>query len=366
MNTPSRPLTILRLLLSVSPYSAPYNQFSLALSNKHKITICCYFRSGVLPPREIELVEGDGTLRGFYKILRDVLNQRVYDVIHAHTPHVGFLFLLGAALRRPGLLSSTIYTVHNSYPRYEFRHKLMLIPVFAGFHTIVFCSNSSYHSFPDSYRWLARNKLRIVQNGVDINRIDHVVTRNPRQSDSAGFVLASVSRLTKVKNPGSILRAFHQSNDERSSLLFVGDGDLACSLAEKSKDLKIEKYVKIAGTLPREQVYQQLARADLFVSASKVEGLPVSVLEAMACRCPVLLSDIPPHREIAAGTDFIPLVDPDDVAGFARQIRRFQGMSPVERAEIGTQCRQLVEDRFSLTAMHQGYEEIYAEILANG
>jgi glycosyltransferase involved in cell wall biosynthesis len=83
----------------------------------------------------------------------------------------------------------------------------------------------------------------------------------------------------------------------------------------------------------------------------------------MACRCPVILSDIPPHREIAEGVDFIPLIQPDDVAGFAREIRRFREMSPVERAGIGGKCRKLVEEQFSLEAMHTGYEVIYTQII---
>ncbi len=82
----------------------------------------------------------------------------------------------------------------------------------------------------------------------------------------------------------------------------------------------------------------------------------------MACRCPVLLSDIPPHREIAEGVDFIPLVQTEDVAGFAREIKKFREMTPSQRAAIGEKCRKLVEDRFSLPAMHAGYAEVYSEI----
>jgi glycosyltransferase involved in cell wall biosynthesis len=76
-----------------------------------------------------------------------------------------------------------------------------------------------------------------------------------------------------------------------------------------------------------------------------------------------LLSDIPPHREIAEGVDFIPLIQPDDVAGFAREIKRFREMPPADRAAIGQKCRKLVEERFSLDAMHAGYSAIYAQLL---
>ena len=94
-----------------------------------------------------------------------------------------------------------------------------------------------------------------------------------------------------------------------------------------------------------------------------MEGLPVAVLEALACRTPMVLSDIPPHREIAHGVDFIPLLPPDDIVGFAREITRYRHMSASERADIGDKCRKLVEDRFSLASMHATYGKIYAQVL---
>ncbi|HSR23706.1 MAG TPA: glycosyltransferase, partial [Candidatus Eisenbacteria bacterium] len=124
--------------------------------------------------------------------------------------------------------------------------------------------------------------------------------------------------------------------------------------------------VELTGLLPREQVYGRLLDADVFLSTSRIEGLPVAVIEAMACRRPVVLSDIPAHREIAAGADFVPLVPVGDVDGFARELRRLRGLAPAERAAIGERCRTLVQARFDLHTMRAGYERVYREVLGEG
>jgi len=124
--------------------------------------------------------------------------------------------------------------------------------------------------------------------------------------------------------------------------------------------------INIPGIIPRDDVFALLGDADLFVSASLGEGLPVAVLEAMACRCPVILSDIPPHGEIAYNAGFITLVDAKDAASFATQIERLMRMLPEERAAIGEQCRRLVEERFSMQGMQEGYLDIYEQLLGGG
>jgi glycosyltransferase involved in cell wall biosynthesis len=59
------------------------------------------------------------------------------------------------------------------------------------------------------------------------------------------------------------------------------------------------------------------------------------------------------------------LIRPNDVSGFAHEIKRLREMSVSERATIGQECRKLVEERFSLSAMHAEYEQVYTQIASN-
>jgi glycosyltransferase involved in cell wall biosynthesis len=176
------------------------------------------------------------------------------------------------------------------------------------------------------------------------------------------FTVIVVGRLIPLKNSMAIIRAFHESDDGASRLVFVGEGPTRSRMVSECRDLGLADRVEITGPIPRDRVFEYLARSDLYLSASTVEGLPVAAMEAMACRCPVLLSDIPPHREIVEGTA-LPLVRPQDVRGFSRKIRWFRELSPFERQAMGEKCRQRVQERFSLTKMHREYEQVYTEVM---
>jgi glycosyltransferase involved in cell wall biosynthesis len=78
----------------------------------------------------------------------------------------------------------------------------------------------------------------------------------------------------------------------------------------------------------------------------------------------VVLSDIAPHRELAGGSDDIPLVSPGDTAGFAREIARLTAMTPDQRSALGARCREVVQRRYSLALMHDAYVGVYAEAAA--
>jgi glycosyltransferase involved in cell wall biosynthesis len=355
-------LKILHLIIRVGAPSSQYNEHCLPVAHERDITICTYFTNLIVPPPVIRVFEGDGTLRGFWQELGDALRLR-HDVIHAHAPQTGLIVALKLMTRRR-LMRSAVYTVHNSYRNFRLRNRPPLYPIFAFFPHIVVCSSAVLDSLPRFLRWLGRGKISIIQNGVDTERVDRIVTLNKAPIGNGEFRVVSVARLIDRKNPFTLLAAFNEYQGPQDRLVFVGDGDLGPELRERVDALGIPQHVTFEGMLARDDVYRRLVEGDIYVSTSRGEGLPVSVLEAMACAVPVILSDIPPHREIVGEADFVPLVAPNDVSGFRREIERFKEMTPEERTDIGKRCRRLVDDRFSLRAMHKNYERIYAEAIS--
>jgi glycosyltransferase involved in cell wall biosynthesis len=361
-----RKMRVLHLIIVLGETNGQYNEHCLPLMHERDISIVTYFTPKLTPPPEITLFAGDGTLRGFFRALKKALAGEDYDVVHAHAPQTGTLLVLAAlAWRRfSRLRPSLVYTVQDSYHDYKPRNRAMMVVALATFTRIVFCSRSAYESLPRILKRLVRARWRVVQNGADLDRVDRAVAARRAERNGSGFTVLSVGRLEHVKDPLAMLDAFERGlgEDAGSRAVFVGAGELSLNVTARAQELALQDRVVLTGLIPRDEVFVLCADADVFVSTSHGEGLPVAVLEAMAARCPVILSDIPPHRELAEGADFIPFVSPGDVEGFAEAILRFHGMSPEERREIGSRCRNHVAARFTLPIMRAGTEAVYREV----
>jgi glycosyltransferase involved in cell wall biosynthesis len=328
------------------------------------LTIVTYFVPRLSQPPEIALFAGDGTVRGFLRALRAALDAKGYDAIHLHAPESAAMavFALVRWRRLGRLRSCLVYTVHDSFSDYGLRNQVLMLLTLRSFRRVVFCSRAALDSYPRLWRWRVRDRWRVVPNGADLERVDRVLAASP-PAEREGFTVLSVGRLEKVKDPLALVSAFSAASEPADRLVFVGAGAQAPAIRERAGELGLEDRVLLTGLIARDDVFRRCAAADVFVSTSHGEGLPVAVMEVMATGCPVVLSDIPPHRELVDGADFIPLARPGDVEGFAREIRRIRDMPEADRVELGRRCRAHVTARFTLPAMHAGYEAVYRELL---
>lgn len=359
-----RRIRVLHLILMLGETNGQYNQHCLPLIGVRDLSICTYFVPRLTPPPEIALFAGDGTLRGFFRALRAALDAKDYDVIHAHAPESGALLVFALVLwgRFRRMRRTLVFTVTDSFYDFKLRNQAVFSVILMAFERVIFCSRAAYDSFPRPWRWLVRGRWRVVQNGADVERVARVLAGASITRDPERFTVITIGRLERVKDPVTFLEAFAGGTDATGRLVVVGTGTLAARLAEKARDLGVADRVDFTGLIPRDEVYVRCAEADLFVSASLGEGLPVAVIEAMATGCPAILSDIPPHRELMDGTDIVPLVPTGDVRAFAREIRRYLEMAPAERTEMGRRCRDHVTARFTMPILHAGIESVYREL----
>jgi capsular polysaccharide biosynthesis protein len=281
-----------------------------------------------------------------------------------HAPASGIVTLWTyARLRRSR--RDLVFTVHNSWQSFRRRNRLFLRLIMLLFPLVVLCGQAAYESMPKRLRRLRQDKLQVVPNGVDVERVDRALDGyQPRRG--AGFHVAAVSRLIPIKHPHTVLSAFLAIRKRDDTLTFIGDGQLRMQLNDRVQHEKLLRTVSMRGIIPRDDVFRELADADVFITTSAGEGLPVAMLEAMACGRPVVASDIPPHREIARAAKGIPLVRVGDTDGFARALERLRAAGPEERSVIGRRLRETVVQQFSVTSMNEAYGLLYRQRVPRG
>ena len=356
-------LRVLHLIIVLGESNGQYNEHCLPLMRERDISVCTFFTPELTPPPEITVFAGDGTIRGFFRAVHAAFDAGDYDVVHAHAPHTAAMLVLALFARRRyrRLRPSLVYTVQDSFYDYKPRNQLMMVLALPAFERVVFCSRSAYDSLPRPWKLLVRDRWRVVQNGADFDRVDRALAEGPMRDDEC-FTVISVGRLERVKDPECVVDAFALGATDGSGLVLLGRGALADEVTSHVRELGLADRVRMTGIVPRDEVFRRCAGADVFVSASHGEGLPVAVIEAMASGCPVILSDIPPHREVAEGASFVPFVPPGSAHGFAQEIRRFERMSPEERRSLGERSRRHVVQRFSLDTMHASLARVYEEL----
>ncbi|MBQ8163696.1 MAG: glycosyltransferase [Clostridia bacterium] len=128
--------------------------------------------------------------------------------------------------------------------------------------------------------------------GVNFSRIQPV--DKPENSENELINLVFVGEISKRKNQIFLVRALKKLPDY--SLTLVGDGDESNTIRKEARRLGVESRLKITGFT--KNVSKYLSEADIYVSASQIEGLPFNVMEAMYARLPIVASDVKGNRDL--------------------------------------------------------------------
>jgi len=199
--------------------------------------------------------------------------------------------------------------------------------------------------------------LNYIQNGVDTQKffpledMQKKELRNKLDIDNDKKVFISVGSLIARKDMSTIIEGFKKYNDKNSLLLIAGDGVEREMLQNISNES-----VRFLGNISNVVEYLQIS--DCFVSASLAEGLPNTVLEAMACGLPTVLSNIPSHLELYEGEkgNFFKIKDIDGFSALLQEVSKDLQL----QKDISL---RLVQQNFSAKAMSEKYQRVYEEKL---
>lgn len=194
-----------------------------------------------------------------------------------------------------------------------------------------------------------------IQNGSEFEEQEGENTLE-LQCDRPIFITAA--HLSKLKNNTIVIEAFNKyfDNGGKGSLIMLGDGKERQMLQDLSKH---DKNIIFLGNV--NNVLDYFEQSDFFLSASLSEGLPNSVLEALFSGLPVLLSDIPAHKEIACevpeASRLFPLNQGADI--LTNLIKEIDNIFPKNVTQI---AKETVKEKFSALRTSQNYQNFYLKI----
>jgi len=281
------------------------------------------------------------------------------DVIHTWTPQMDVLGGLVARLTAiPWILSE-----QTSVPAWPIAWKNVLrTRVAKRAHAIIANSSEGCDLWAKTCPAVPRY---FVPNGIPLDRIERCgPADNAPDSDSLRNArrILYAGRLVPLKNVASLLDAVALLRRiTPAHLVLCGDGPQRAELEGRARELNITEQVRFLGHVEPETVWAHMKRAAVFVNLSRFEGCPNAVQEAMACRCPLLLSDIPAHRELAS-PDAAIFVDGSSPPAIARALERILGDPDAARQRARAAYTMVLG--FSIESMVEKYEDLYDGVVA--
>ena len=205
-------------------------------------------------------------------------------------------------------------------------------------------------------------KIRVIHNGIPFARFDCPPDLTLRAELSQGTtrpIVLTVARLDQQKGHTYLFEAIRQVRE--ATFVLAGSGPEKDALVAQACELGIQDHVKFLGD--RKDIPQLLASCDLFVLPSIYEGLPLSILEAMAAGKAVVATAVGGIPEIVKDGETGVLVPSGDPVALARAIQSLLS-NPIQVRKIGAAGRALVKQEFSSDGMVERINQVYEELLA--
>lgn len=282
--------------------------------------------------------------------LLNELNNRGVQLLHSH----GYKFniLLGMlGKRKIGLpLVSTVHGyVKAKFPKkmwvYEFLDRIFL----KRFDAIVLVSEKMREipAFRNS------KKIHVIKNGISPQEpsLPSTLEANPYQ-------LLAIGRLSPEKGFDYLIKAVAELNKAETlcQLTIYGEGSLRNSLTELINNLGQQHNIKLAGFIANAQ--QHFHRYQLIVMPSLTEGIPVTLLEAMRNKTPIIASAVGGIPEVL-GVDSQCLIEPANVNNIVSKLGAWFSMGYLSKQELVQENSRRFEEGYSSTKMSNQYLSLY-------
>jgi glycosyltransferase involved in cell wall biosynthesis len=294
-------------------------------------------------------------------LLRRLIARERFEIVHTHTPIASLIGRLAARLANVPI---TLYTAHGFYfhdrmPPLK-RRLFIMLEKFGGYLTdYTFTVSGEDRDAAVALGISDLERVLHIGNGVNLNRFDPDRLRSERDAvrESLGIapnqpVVCITGRLVREKGYLELIDAFARvvRRIPEAVLLCIGGAlesdhdDASDEIAARVQAHGLSEQVRFLAF--RADVERVLCASDVFALPSHREGMPISILEAMAMGLPVVATNIRGSREaVKEGVSGV-LVEVGDVEGLAASLTELLS-DPAGRASMGRHAQHIAKNEFN-------------------
>lgn len=251
------------------------------------------------------------------------LMKRKFDIVHCHSPICSIITRFSFNKYRRAYNSKLLYTAHgfHFYKGAPKKNWLLYYPAekICSYMTDTLITINKEDYVLAKNKMKAKNVVYIPGIGIDLNKFNNrngeTDLRENLGCKANDIMLLSVGELSERKNHEVIIKALAELKRDNIKYFIVGKGHLEAYLNKLILKNNLNNNVKLLGF--RNDVDKLLNAADIFVFPSIQEGLPVALMEAMACGLPVIASEIRGNTDLIENGKGGFLIPPMDIQGFA-------------------------------------------------
>lgn len=292
---------------------------------------------------------------GYINKLTKILKAGKYDIIHIHGNSATMLTELIAA-KRAGVGVRIVHS-HNTTCTHKLVHKLAK----GSFH------KSYTHRFACgdlAGKWLYEGRtFTVINNGVDVERFRYNHQLSVAAKKELGLenkkVIGHIGHFSYQKNHEYVLRLFKKlySSDSSYELILLGDGKLRDEMEQLADELGIKPNVRFVGRT--HEVVKYMSAFDMLILPSRFEGLPLTIMEAVANALPCIISDKVSEEAVIDG--FVKRISLDDMDLWIREILATDITKRMENSDKG--IAQIKEKGYDIRENAKALLGLYKEFI---
>lgn len=295
----------------------------------------------------------------FKKIINDFKPDIVHSVLY-ESNLVSRLSSIGANYISVESLVNKPYLTEREFQNKSVKYKRILIKIIDKttsklvdhFHSV---GQAVANHYLEVYN--RQFKYSVVHRGRPVPKINENLME---EKTSTRLILITIARHEYQKGLIYLLSAIKALNGKVKLQILGRDGAATSNLKEYIRKNELENDIEFCGYL--KDINPVVLNADVYVSSSLFEGLPGSVIEAMSLKKPLLLSDIPEHREVAVEGQNAIFFTSRNVDSLIKGIEKYIS-EPGLKNDFGKKSFEIFEEKFTEEAMVEGMVNFYRSIL---